>query len=99
VNGLFRKSDTIDKYVDLYLTMLSQVLLKKQTLREAALEAASKIDFDIETSVELANEKAGEITDFSQYVGGDGSDPMAPCTPEKNFPALLHFLMRYPDPK
>ncbi len=74
------------------------MLTREKTLKEAVLETAKKIDFDVEASVELANEKAGEVQDFSKYYGGDGTDPMSPCSPEKNLPALLHFALRYPDP-
>ena len=98
VNGLFRKSPSLDTWIEHFLVLLDQVLTREKPLREAVLEAAKKISFDVETSVQLANEKAGDIEDFSKYLGGDGTDPMAPCPPEKNFPALLHFVLRYPDP-
>lgn len=73
-------------------------MTREKTLKEAILETAKKIDFDVEASVELANEKAGEIANSTEYLGGDGTDPMAPCPPEKNLPALLHIALRYSDP-
>lgn len=74
------------------------MITRDKTLKEAVLETAEAINFDVAASVALANEKAGEIANFAEYLGGDGSDPMAPCPPEKNLPALLHFALRYTDP-
>ncbi|TNV78013.1 hypothetical protein FGO68_gene5372 [Halteria grandinella] len=96
VNHLFRKSTTLDHWITLYTELLTNVLLSKKSAKEAAVEAGEKIGFDVVGSVEAANEKAGQI-DWTTYLGGDGTDPMAPCPPEKNFPALLHFIYRYSD--
>lgn len=81
VNHIFRKSTTLDHWVNLYTELLASVLLGKKTAKEAAVEAGEKIGFDVVGSVEAANEKSGDI-DWSSYLGGDGTDPMAPCSPE-----------------
>jgi hypothetical protein len=96
VNSLFRKSPTLNHWVTLYVDLLTKVLLGEKSAKQAAIDAGKKIGFDVVGSVELSNRKLGEI-DWTTYVGGDGSDPMAPCPPEKNFPALLHFIYRYAD--
>ena len=83
-------------YVDIYADLLASVLSGKLGLKEAVLEAAAKLGFDVKASVDAAWATAGDV-DRSTYLGGDGSDPMVSCPIDKSFPALLHFAYRYAD--
>lgn len=52
-------SDIALPFIDLYTDLLASTLSGKSSLRDAVLAAAKKIDFDVEASVNLANEKSG----------------------------------------
>lgn len=59
MTGLFRKSDTLAQWTDVYADMLANIIAGKMNLKEAAIYAGEKIGFDVEASVEEANSKVG----------------------------------------
>lgn len=75
-----RVANEAAEYAVIYSDLLKAVLLKEKGFKEALIEAANKIGFDVKKEVERSKGK---------------NDPMTACYIDSSFPVLLFYAFKY----